>query len=185
MKDNELAAVAREEFERVEGPYGGNAYRCGAVLSDGTHLPCVLLASLESVVSLAVRRFEESRNDDLLPEDQRRFGAGFQYADIVRVFVSSGNRLSGHDIARLEQSPYALPLARLREVRGETRMGWTEFAGVMRDGNEFGFGTAYSMDFFHMPEGYRGEDVVEIISHKRVDPLYRERPFFTCWVEGL
>ena len=37
-----------------------------------------------------------------------------------------------------------------------------------------------------MPDGYRGEDVTSIVSHKRgPGELFRERPFFTCYVSGL
>lgn len=169
----------------MEGPNGGPAYRCAAVLNDGLHLPCVLLVGLESVVSLARRRFEETRADARLPESKRKFGYGMQYEDIVRSFVASGNRVNSFDIAGLERSRFAIPLARLREVRGETRMSWSQFAAVLRDGHECAFGTSFLMEFFQMPEGYSGDDIVEIISHKAGQPLHRERPYFTCYVDGL
>lgn len=185
MKDEEILAFAESHLERIEGPHGGSAYRCAATLADGVKLPCVLIASAQRVVELALRRFAETRSDAELPEAQRRFGHGGRYADVVRSFVTSGDRINGYDIASLDLSPFAIPLARLREVHGETSMSWTQFAAVMRDGREFGFGTTFLMEFFHMPEGYSGQDIVSIVSHKRVDPIFRERPYFTCYIDGI
>ncbi|HEY4184593.1 MAG TPA: hypothetical protein VGP07_05955 [Polyangia bacterium] len=185
MDDVEIARFARAELERLDGAHSGPAYRCAAILKDGLHLPCVLLASTEATVALALRRFEETRNDGALPESKRRFGYGMQYADIVKSFVASGNTINSYDIARLEKSKYAIPLARLHEVRGETSMSWTQFAAVMRDGREFAFGTSFLTEFFQMPEGYSGDDIAAITSHKAGDPTYRERPYFTCYVNGL
>ena len=118
----------------MNGPHGGPAYRCSAVLKDGLHLPCVLLTSVESVVNLALQRFEETRADGLLPGAKQKFGHRMRYADIVETFVTSGNRVNSYDIARLEKSRFAIPLARMREVHGETSMSWTQFAAVMHDG---------------------------------------------------
>ncbi len=185
MDEGEIREFARSGIEAISGPYGGSAYRCAAILNDGLLLPCVLLAGVESVVGLALRRFEETRDGAQLPESRRRFGHGMQYSDIVRHFVASGNQVNSYDIARLEKSPYAIPLSRLREVEGETRMSWTQFTAVMRDGREFAFGTTFLTEFFQMPEGYSGEDVERIISHKGGEPIHRERPYFTCFVEGL
>ena len=185
MDDVEIARFARAQLERIDGPHGGPAYRCAAVLSDGLYLPCVLLVSVDATVTLAQRRFEETRADALLPEGKRKFGYMMQYEDIVRTFVASGNRLNLHDIARVEKSKFAIPLARLSEVKGETRMSWTQFAAVMRDGREFAFGTTFLTEFFQMPDGYSGDDVTQIISHKTGDPVHRERPYFVCHVNGL
>jgi len=185
MNDIDAARFARSELERIEGPHGGPAYRCAVVLRDGLQLPCVLLVSTDSTVTLADRRFEETRADALLPEGKRKFGYMMQYPDMVRTFVASGNRLDIHDVARLEKSKYAIPLARLQEVKGETRMSWTQFTAVMRDGREFAFGTTFLTEFFQMPDGYSGDDIAQIISHKASDPFHRERPYFVCHVDGL
>ena len=67
-------------------------------------------------------------------------------------------------------------------------MSWTEFAAVMDDGKEFFFATTYSREFFNMPEGYRARSIKKIIPHesrKATEPIYRERPFFECFVDGL
>jgi hypothetical protein len=47
------------------------------------------------------------------------------------------------------------------------------------------FGTTYLTEFFQMPDGYVGEDIVKIIPHKAETAVLRERPFFTCHVTGL
>lgn len=104
-----------------------------------------------------------------------------QYRDVVKSFVTSGNCVKSYDIDQLEKSPFAIPLARFIEIRGETSMGWTQFTAVMKDGREFAFGTTYLTEFFHMPDGY----IVKIIPHKAETAVMRERPFFTCHVIGL
>ncbi len=41
-------------------------------------------------------------------------------------------------------------------------------------------------DFFQMPQGYTGNDIGSVRSHERLPgEIYRERPFFVCYVEGL
>ncbi len=185
MNEEAIISYAKSELERLENTYGGPAYRCAAVLKDGVKLPCVLLVSAEAVTELALRRFDETRADEALSKSKRRFGAGMQYRDIVKSFVTSGNCVNAYDIERLEKSPFAIPLARFKEIKGETSMSWTQFTATMKDGREFAFGTTYLTEFFHMPDGYVGDDIVKIIPHKAETPVLRERPFFTCHVSGL
>jgi hypothetical protein len=185
MEDREIILYAKAELERIENLYGGPAFRCAAVLKDDLHLPCVLLVSAEAVTDLALRRFEETRADAALSPSKRRFGQGMEYRDIVKSFVTSGNCVNAYDIERLEKSPFAIPLARLYEIKGETSMGWTQFTAIMKDGRAFAFGTNYLTEFFNMPEGYVGEDIVKIIPHRAETTPLRERPFFTCHVSGL
>jgi len=74
----------------------------------------------------------------------------------------------------------------LKQVRGETSMGWTQFTGIMSDGKEFPFGTSFHTEFFQMPEGYVANDMAQVHSHNRLPgELLRERPFFVCYVEGI
>jgi hypothetical protein len=65
-------------------------------------------------------------------------------------------------------------------------MSWTQFTGVMHDGREFAFGTSSHREFFQMPEGYSGSDIASIVSHKaEAQVIYRERPFFACFIQCL
>lgn len=163
----------------------GNVYRCAARLIDGLFLPCVALRSSEPTVDLALRRFEETRADEQLPRRRRRFGKGARYRDIVRSFVTSGSSVDWYNVAELQESDFALPPERLSEIKGETSMGWTRFVCVMRDGREFSFGTPWNIEFFHMPVGYTARDVVRILPDEaRGEPVYRDRPFFTCYLEA-
>ena len=183
MDELDIIKFAEANLERVVGPHGGPAYRAAATLTDGVHLPCVLIASVESHLELALRRFEEARLDGLKPEGQRRFGHRMAYRDIVETFTARNNCVRHFDIAKLERSRFAIPLARLREVSGETSMSWTQFSVVMRDGAEFGFGTTFLMEFFDMPDGYSGDDIASV-HPPRAQPgrTYRERPYFSCYV---
>jgi hypothetical protein len=185
VKDEEIALFATT-LERIDWPHQGPAYRCAAYLNDGLYLPCVVIASRKAATDLAVRRFDETRVSTLGAFRLGRRRAGRGYREVVSTFVASGNRVNGYDIARLEKSRFAIPLARLAEVHGETSMSWTQFTAVMRDGREYSFGTTFLMEFFAMPEGYSGDDIVAVVSHKRGEgELFRERPFFTCRVDGL
>ena len=186
MKEKEIVEFVKARCEAIAGPAGDAAYRCGAHLKDGLTLPCVLIAQKTAWVQLALRRFQETKKDGNGLFRKKRFGQGFDYASIVESFVTAGNRLNSYDIDRLVISPFAIPLERLREVKGETSMSWTQFVGVMSDGQEFSFGTTFLTEFFQMPDGYVASDIVGIRSHARGEgQLFRERPYFTCFVEGL
>lgn len=186
MDARDVAAFAKASCEPIRGPFERPAYRCAAYLADGVYLPCLLVADKSEWVKLALRRFEETAADEHRLFGRRRFGRGFDYKSIVEVFVATGNRVNDYDIARLELSEYALPLARLLEIKGETSMSWTQFVAVMRDGREFSFGTTFMTEFFSMPDGYVASDVAAIRPHERgAGELFRERPFFTCFVDGL
>jgi len=120
--------------------------------------------------------------------------------------VATGNRINIYDIASIEKSKYAFPASVLKNIHGETTMGWTAFVAKMKDGKLFGFGTSFSFDFFQMPENYSADDIVEIINHSCIcenkkicevkqgphftgdykeSTTYRERPFFDCYIDGL
>src|SRR5690606_28422689 len=105
---------------------GRNAYRCAATLKDGTFLPCVLVRGATAEVELAIRRFDETR-DNGVTHPRRITG---HYPLIVASLLAKGNHVSAHAVARVEVSPFAIPAARMLEVRGETRMGWTAFAAM-------------------------------------------------------
>lgn len=112
------------------------------------------------------------------------------YEAIVKNFVTHGNTVNDYDLKEIIQSPFAFPMARMREINGETSMGWTEFSATMRDGKEFRFGTTFLTEFFDMPTGYQASDIVKVVPAVRGQPrnmtdIYREKPFFTCYVEGL
>jgi hypothetical protein len=111
------------------------------------------------------------------------------------------------DILRVEKSNFVLPEIILEQIEGETTMGWTGFAAKMKDGKYFSFGTSSYFDFFSVPTGYSPDDIVEVISHSYTTKdgelrhhtvpfldtpndydrtlIYRERPFFECYVDGL
>jgi len=159
----------------------GPRYRVSASLIDGTLLPCVVIAGAEPTVDLAIRRFDETRKSK---------DPFMGYRAMVKNFVAAGNAVNDYDIAGLSLSPHVIPLARMREIGGETSMSWTEFYAEMKDGKEFRFGTTILTEFFSMPEGYTGNDIVKITPAVRDEKpkqerIYRERPFFTCYVEGL
>lgn len=193
MDMTDMVQFARRRLQPISDLAESPAYRCSAFLTDGTYLPCVLLASADAYAQLALRRFDETRKDARLPRllgGKRRFGPGMEYPDIVRSFTTRGNRVNHYDIDRLEESPFAISAERLSEIRGETSMGWTQFTVEMSDGSQHFFGTTWFNEFFHMPEGYTAKEIVKIHPHPMLAPkpegtIYRERPFFTCYIDGL
>src|SRR5437870_4853228 len=181
MDERDIAALAKRELDPIVDDRRETAYRGAAYLTDGLYLPCVLVANATAMVTLAIRRIAETFEDQHVPwwKGGPKFGQGVRYPDIVRTFVAGGNRINPFDIESLEPSRFAIPGARMNDVGGETSMGWTQFAAVMRDGQEFYFGTSWRREFFDLPVGYAGTDVVRIIPKKTGEPLFRDRPFFT------
>ncbi len=182
MTAEEIIAFVRKNVEPLPAnEFYGERYRIAATLNDGTALPCVVVESADKTIDLAIRRFDEARNS------KRQ---GLTYRDIVRSFVTGGNTVADYDLKELSLSPHAIPLQRLREVGGETSMAWTGFYALMKDGKEYQFGTTFLLEFFEMPDGYTATDIQKITPAVRGDPprqarTYRERPFFTCYVQGL
>ena len=199
----DIVKYLKVNIEPLEDRGSGIGYRASAYLVDGTYLPCVIFRNSKPTIDLAIRRFEEEKKGKGIFSKS----SGLGYNDIVKVFVTSGNCVNEYDIDRVEISPFAFPLAILKQIKGETTMGWTGFAAKMKDGKHFGFGTTFLFDFFQMPDGYLVEDIEQIISHSYVlnngelkshkvpffnrpddykdAVVYRERPFFECYIDGL
>jgi hypothetical protein len=175
----------------------GDGYRCSAYLTDGLYLPCVMLRTSAPAVDLAVRRFEQEKHGKGI------FKSADGYRSIVKSFVTGGNKVNNYDIAKLEPSKYAIPLALLKQIEGETTMSWTGFVFEMKDGALISFGTTFLMEFFDIPDGYSFSDVVAVHNHSYVSPrgelknlrqgmaeqpddynaslVRRERPYFVCY----
>ena len=193
MKNDELIHILKSEFGDLVDGADSPAFRCSAYLCDGLYIPCVAFKSSEDQTALALRRFDETRADQQKAwwKGPKKFGKGMQYPDIVKSFVCSGSHVAWHHITRIERSPFALTHARLMEIKGETSMSWTQFTGRMSDGKEFEFGTPWSRDFFMMPGGYSAADIAKIEPAERGtrpnngQTIYRERPFFVCYLDGL
>ncbi|MGO9446616.1 MAG: hypothetical protein ACLPXB_17860 [Thiobacillaceae bacterium] len=80
-------------------------------------------------------------------------------------------------------------------------MAWTAFVVEMGDGKRFSYGTSFSFEFFDIPAGYKFDDIKEIHSgmihsdsegmqpftraHNTQVKYFREKPFFTCYIDGI
>ncbi|MCP3929440.1 MAG: hypothetical protein GY705_10105 [Bacteroidetes bacterium] len=183
MESKDILKWIKRNIKPIHDSIYGNRYRCAAILNDGLYLPCVVISSSKAKVDLAFSRFDETRND-------KKLHKSVGYRSIVESFVTGGNNLNHYDIKELFLSNFDIPLSRLAEINGETAMGWTEFYATMEDGKEFCFGTTFNIEFFSMPEGYKASSIVKIIPAVRGMPrkfkqVYRERPFFECYIENL
>ncbi len=182
MLQEDIASFLREKVEPLPAcpPYG-ERYRVAGVMKDGTQLPCIVFEGVKPTIDLAIRRFDQTR---------KRWGNQTEYRSLVSSFLTKGNTVNDYDLENISLSPHAIPISMLRHIGGETSMGWTEFYAVMSDGVEFRFGTSFLTEFFEMPVGYTATDISQITPAVRgVQPtserIYREKPFFTCYVEWL
>jgi hypothetical protein len=182
MRTEEIVEFVKRNVEPLPAspPYG-ERYRIAGTLTDVTSLPCIVVESASATIDLALKRFEQTKtlNDPHMG-----------YRAIVRTFVTRGNTVNDYDLRDLSVSPYAIPLSRVREIKGETSMSWTEFYAIMTDGREFRFGTRFLTEFFDMPLGYSAENIARIVPSvrgelARQERIYREKPFFNCYVDGL
>ena len=184
--------------EPIEDAIYGPRYRCSLTLNDGTFLPCAVLQSRERLLELAKRRIKEEMSGKgalAMPDP---------YGEIVRSFVTHGNRINDYEVSSASESKHAIPLALLSQIHGETLMGWTGWVFKMNDGKLFSYGTSFRFEFFQLPERYAFSDVAEVINHSFVDStgalrslenglpeeyrfeaVFRERVFFECAVDGL
>jgi hypothetical protein len=182
MKGTEIIASVRNNVEpRPARAPDGPHYCVSASLTDGTILPCVVIEGAEQTVDLAIKRFDDTRKS----KDPH-----MSYRNIVKTFVAQGNRVNDYDLNSLSVSSHAIPLARMKEIGGETSMSWTEFYALMKSGKEFRVGTTFLTECFAMPDGYTASDIIKITPAPRGDKprqekIYRKRPFFMCYVEGL
>jgi hypothetical protein len=177
----------------------GDGYRCSAFLEDGTFLPCVMLRRAGPLVALAKKRLDEEKGG------WGFFKSGNGYDAIIKTFVASGNRLNDYDIAKIEPSKYAIPMSLLKQIEGETTMGWTGFVFEMDDGALLALGTSFQVEFFNIPERYTFGNVVRVHNHSYVtkdgklgslregmgtqpgdydwSSVHRERPYFICYYD--
>ncbi len=188
MNDSQILNYLRENVVPMGHQVYGLQYRASVTLTDGTHLPCVLFTDAEMRTSLAIRRFQETASSD-----------EFQRTLVAESFVVEQATIRTRDISDVTLSPFAWPEEILRQIHGETTMGWTAFTAHMRDGNVFGFGTPFNFEFFDLPTGYTYNDITEIRSGMIIDSngkerrfehdvkanYYRDRLFFVCYARGL
>lgn len=200
-----------EDFITISGPdlsddIYGSGYRCSADLIDGTHLPCVILRRPQPTTDLALKRFEQEKS-----KKRGIFGPKVDgYRKIVEHFVTMGNTVNAYDIKNVAPSRFAIPTSLLKKIEGETVMSWTGWVFEMSDGQKFNFGSTFLFEFFQLPDSYEFDDVIKIHNHSYLDdngtirsikkdrekwlqwtgndekrfPVFRERPFFTCYIDA-
>lgn len=182
MRAEEIVDFVKRNVEPLPAsPPHGARHRVAGTLIDGTSLPCIVVESASLTTDLALKRFEQAKTSD---------DPHMGYRAMVRSFVTQGNTVNDFDLRELSISPYAIPVSRIREIGGETSMSWTEFYAIMTDGRRFRFGTRFLTEFFDMPPGYSAASVAKIVPAARgeqsgQETIYREKPFFTCYVDGL
>jgi hypothetical protein len=132
--------------------------------------------------------------------------ADLAYREVVKSFVTQRNTVVPHYIAGVDKSRFAFPLGVLGQIKGETSMGWTAFVARFRDQRLLSFGTRWNQEFFELPVDYLPEGIVEIVNdsyllktgeivhHRTLKPgdwqsgketIYREKPFFECFLDNL
>lgn len=197
----EIINFLKNNIQPLNDSVYGDGYRAAVTLTDGLRLPCVLFRNPSKIIDLAIRRFNEERSGKSIFSKS----SGLGYKEIVKTFVAGGNCINYYDVAQVDKSEFAFPKNTLKQIHGETKMAWTGFVAKMKDGKLFAFGTSFLFEFFSMPQGYSTEDIVEVINHSYIDKqgnlksyhapevyeefdrslVYRERPFFECYIDNL
>ena len=201
MIERDIVKFLKENVEPLNDSIYGVGYRASIYLTDGTYLPCVIFRNPGKLTSLAIRRFKEEKGG-LFSKPK----TGIGYYNIIKNFVASGNRINYYDIAKVEISRFALSHDILKEIKGETTMGWTGFVLKMKDGKSFSFGTKFRIEFFDIPKGYEASDIVSVINHSylndngelknyrsggnfrndiNMNTVFRDKPYFECFIDGL
>lgn len=201
LSEQDIINFIRENISPVIDSSFGPGYRTSVFLTDGTFLPCVVFRSTKSMVELAMRRLREEQSGRGIFAKS----SGLGYEGIVKTFVTKGNCVNVYDIAKVIRSRFAFPLEVIKQIRGETTMGWTAFVAKFKDGRSLGFGTRWHTKFFDLPETFNPGDIDEIINNSYLLPsgeivhhgslgptmtikdlwVNREKPFFECYLEGL
>lgn len=199
----DIIKFLKENIEPYSDTLYGQGYRAAAYLTDGTYLPCVMFRNPSTLVNRAIERFKEEQ------KGKSRFSksSGLGYPDIVKSFVTDGNRLNDYAIRSVEKSKNAFPLSILSQIKGETTMSWTGFVLRMKDNKHFGFGTRFQNTFFEMPDNYLPDDIAEVINHSYIsktgeicrhnvpfsdwpanydkEVVHQERIYFDCFIDNL
>jgi hypothetical protein len=197
LRAKDIIEFLKKNIEPTEDTFYGKGYRASAYLIDGTCLPCVIFRSSGDITKLAIRRFKE----ELSGKSVFARSSGLGYYDIVKTFVANGNCVNYYEIGKVEVSNNAFSLNILKQIQGETTMGWTGFVAKMNDGKFFAFGTDYHTFFFDMPTNYQPSDIIEIVNHSYIkdgviksyreldsSPDYlvlRSKPYFECFMDDL
>jgi len=201
LSEEEIIQFLKTNIEPTENHFYGNGYRTSVILTDGTYLPCVTFRNRKTIVDLAIRRFKE----ELSGKSVFSKSSGLGYREIVKTFVTSGNCINHYDISTVNFSRFAFPQNIQRQIKGETAMSWTAFVAKFNDNRMLSFGTSWDTEYFDLPDDFDLKNVTEIINnsyihkngeivgHKslgeeRFDNLqhiYRQRPFFECYLDHL
>lgn len=204
IREEDLIKFLKNNIDSYDDQIYGKTYRASVTLTDGTYLPCVIFRNSKPKIDLAIKRFkDEQGGNSIFKIKSKEFG----YREIVKKFITCGNNLNLYHIANVEKSSFVIPLSEVRKIDGETAMSWTAFVIKFKNGQKASFGTSWNWEFFSKPDGVDFDNIEEIISgayldkngevifHKSIqnysqmkdllDEIYREKPFFECYLDNL
>ncbi len=90
----------------------GEGFRCSVRLKGGLFLPCVMIRKNRIYIDLACRRFDDERNGKSVFLNKES-----GYREIVKSFVTQGNRINDYDVESVEKSRFAIPLSLLQKMK--------------------------------------------------------------------
>lgn len=204
MTETEIIKFLKDTIEPLQDSSFGIGFSASVTLNDGTFLPCVIFRNSENLIDLAIRRFKEEQKGTSIFADKTK---GVGYRRIVKNFVTKGNSINSYDIAKIEESRFAMPNNLQKLVQGETAMSWTAFVAEFKDGKKFSFGTTWGLEFFDLPDNYDFKNIVNIISgvylskdneivphtsissfvedKEKLQTIYRQKIYFECFIGNL
>ena len=146
-------------------------------------------------VDSAVRSFKKGRTGHRQFSDSKQ-----ELRSVLSRVAAVANGVNSSNVATVGRSKYALPMELLNQIKSETSMGWTGWVFEMSDGKLFSFGTAHSLAFFELPDGFEFGDVAKVHNHsylcdqgklvtrggdhEHVKPgkVYEDLPYLECFV---
>ncbi|MBC7768700.1 MAG: hypothetical protein H7124_07925 [Phycisphaerales bacterium] len=178
-----LARLAQTGIEEVPVEFGGPGHRCSVWLTDGTHLPCILMERVGPYAD----RLREIVDQELRGEGSYALTAN-PVREALKTQFAGSNHVTLHDVARIEPSPFAIPMRLLRQVSGETATDLWLFSLETADARRFTFRGSHlaQMLFFDLPEGVHFGDFTKVHNLRRgrsSGPTFEARPFFRCLVD--
>ena len=138
MLDKYITNFLKENSQPTNNSTLGPGYRASVTLKDGAFLPCVIFRTSSTCIDTVVERLkqEQAQNPNAFKST---------YGEIVKAFITSGNRVNDSDIASVGKCRFALPLEIQNQIKGETSMSWNAFIASFKDGRKVSFGTTWSI----------------------------------------
>jgi len=177
MKEMEVVEFLKKNIEPLTKKSYGSGYMASVTMADRTFFPCVIfhIYTLQEIID-GVREHREYVTEEMKKKYNKEFVPQKTVEEMAAEKISKykSDPIKLADIIKVEKSRFAFPPAIIEKVCCGGKMCGADFVAKMKDGKYFGFHTVFTVNFFEMPDGYCGEDIIEIINDRKVDEKSNE-----------